>query len=69
VDGVGAEALQRLGRHQRPPALSVERGKRAQRRPLGQIAQNMFAALAPGVLEIEQLTAMLALEQLHDGDL
>jgi hypothetical protein len=29
----------------------------------------MFAALAPGVLELEQLTAMLALEQLHDGDL
>ena len=65
MDGIGAEALQRLGRDQRAPALAVERGERAECGLLGQIAQDMLAALAPGVLEVQQLAAMLALEQLH----
>ena len=47
---------------QRSPSSGVER---AEHRAVGQIAQDVAAALAPGVLEVQQLTAMLALEQLH----
>jgi hypothetical protein len=58
-----ALALDLLGRDQRPPALTVERRQRAERRPVGQIAQDI-ATLASGVFEVQQLDAMLALQQL-----
>jgi hypothetical protein len=64
MGGIGAETLELPGRDQRPPALTVERRQRAERRPSGKIAQDMFATLASGVLEVQQLAAMLTLEQL-----
>src|ERR671914_14150 len=56
-------------RGQWAPATAVLLGQGAQHRAFPQIAQDATAAHAPGVLEGQQLAAILALEQLHDADL
>lgn len=48
------------------PAVAAFGHQGVQGRPIGQIAQGVPAALAPRVLEIEQLAAVLTLEQRHD---
>jgi hypothetical protein len=65
VDRIGAEAESFIGGGQRTPAVAAFGRQGAHHRSIGQIAQNVSAALAPGVLEVEQLAAVLAFEQLH----
>jgi hypothetical protein len=65
VDGIGAEAEWFIGGGQWTPAVAALGRQSAERRSIGQIAQNVSATLAPRVLEVEQLAAVLALEQLH----
>src|SRR6202008_2682324 len=66
VGRVGAEPEQLIRRRRAPP-IRAFLGKRAQHRQAGQIAEDASAALAPRILEVQQLAAMLALEQFHEG--
>jgi hypothetical protein len=63
--GIGAEAKRLFGGGQMIPAAANFARQGAQNLSIGQIAQNVPAALAPRVLEIKQLAAVLAFEQLH----
>jgi hypothetical protein len=65
VDGIGAEAESFIGGGQRTPAVAGLGRQGTQHGSIGQIAQNVSAALATRVLEVEQLAAVLAFEQLH----
>jgi hypothetical protein len=65
VHGVRAESARPLGIGERAPAPAVLPFDGAQDGRLRHIAQIVSAALASGVLEVEQLAAVLTLEQLH----
>ena len=66
IDGIGAEAEWFIWGGQRAPAVAILGRQGAQHSSIGQIAEDVSAALAPRVLEVEQLAAvLLALEQFH----
>jgi hypothetical protein len=67
VPGIGAELEQGLGSGERAPAPAIRPGQRTQHRGFRQITQDVSAALAPRVFEVQQLTAILAFEELHES--
>ena len=66
VVGVGAEPVAFARGVQRMPDIAVSGCQCGEFRPLGNIAENMLAALAPRILEIQQKPAIMALKKLHD---
>src|SRR3954465_7459607 len=64
VSGVGAEAVRPVGSGERPPGVALRLPGRGPVR-LRQIAEPVRAAFTQSILEIKQLPAVLAFEQLH----
>jgi hypothetical protein len=64
VLGVGAKLIP-LSRRRQRAQQSIRFFQRGDERPFRQIAKLKPAAFARGVLEIERLSAVLALEKLH----
>jgi hypothetical protein len=62
--GIAAEPIPRLGRAERAPKITLGI-KGLQRLLRGYVAEAMPASLTAVVLEIESLSAVLALEKLH----
>ena len=60
--GIGAEAVLLVRNGQRAPAPVAYGRQGTQYRSFRQITQDVPAALTPGILEIKQLAAVLALE-------
>ena len=63
--GIGAEPEEPLGCRESSPAIAPFLGDRAQHRTIRELAEDVSAALAPGVGEIYHLAAVLTVEDLH----
>ena len=65
VGNVGAKPTRPIGGRERSPAAAILPCEGAQNGEVWEVAKKVSAALAAGILEVEQLAAMLALEKLH----